>query len=1051
MKKLLFILGLFISVSTFAQNTHVYPSVKASHILVGGTAGLAVDTPLILDMNAMQMIDRYIPGIGFAASDTVTHYSYTNIGPIANAANNGTGNWTGFGWQAWLSNSTSGGWIKAIIPHGVIIGNSIVAGHTNPPIRTSGLEQNNMNIQDSASQIGYYLTRYCNMPVENMGIGGQTTPQIRARFRRDVLGIADIVGDGKTLPTTLSRAAFCIIEGGVNDAFQTIPIPLATVQANILWMVEQCQQYQIPCIVLNSVGQGASAPVYSLAEVDSLNTWEATGDLQKYGAVVVDINSFWNSGVDGGVNAYNNNNFHPSSFVNTGDFIHFTPVGYDSVAQIIIRHAKLPVLDKIIFQSVLDPVNPPANYNRPTGITISGSAFFGTASQSFTASYTLPNNANDTILITSPILTDTAKITITSSTGSGSVSGWTNITYHITNNPTHQLWYTIRPPVSGANVGDIVGTSINITPQTTATQAVLQINQSWGATPGYGLLVNVGAGSTQMFLNGFANTTPINSSILNVYGGGIGTTGQLFSSSTLGSQFNNWVFGANTAAAGTGYGLGTYGSSVHLNPSSSATLAGSIVTIDAASPTGYVYNTATSNINYSTLLLNQFFGQITGLADTIGGITLQETINDTVTNTTPGIFQGIHIRYILTSMGVMKIGGFWNDYGYNWLNGLGGATGIGTTNVKGSAKLDIEDTARGVKFPSMTTTQRNLIGYIKSGTITNGGTGYTVVPKGTVVSATGTGARVSLGTSASVVNSIVIVDGGSGYGGASPTLTITNGPGTGAAITLNVSGPDSGLVIYNTTIDSLQFYTGSAWIDLGGSGGGSTPTLQQVLTAGRTLTSAFTVNNGTNTYADMLSFTGPVQLAGQVLTGTYHSTNYSATLSDDIIYMNGSVDTVLLPITSLGSASSIFTIYNYGNTTTVVDAGSGNTIGANGGRYFTIAGIDQSVTVQAAGISFYAILSTNSAKGHTIFTPATGNTITVINNQENIIKPTGTIATLTIALPASPNNNDVVNFTATQIVSAITYSGGTVIGGLTSTVVGSQWHLTYDAGTTTWY
>jgi hypothetical protein len=87
---------------------------------------------------------------------------------------------------------------------------------------------------------------------------------------------------------------------------------------------------------------------------------------------------------------------------------------------------------------------------------------------------------------------------------------------------------------------------------------------------------------------------------------------------------------------------------------------------------------------------------------------------------------------------------------------------------------------------------------------------------------------------------------------------------------------------------------------------------------------------------------------------------------------------------------------------------------------------------------------------HTIFTPSSGGTVTAVNNQENIINPTGTLSTLTIALPSSPLNNDVMYFTATQTLSAITYTGGTVVGHASATA-SQQWHLTYDIGTTSWY
>lgn len=90
-------------------------------------------------------------------------------------------------------------------------------------------------------------------------------------------------------------------------------------------------------------------------------------------------------------------------------------------------------------------------------------------------------------------------------------------------------------------------------------------------------------------------------------------------------------------------------------------------------------------------------------------------------------------------------------------------------------------------------------------------------------------------------------------------------------------------------------------------------------------------------------------------------------------------------------------------------------------------------------------------RSHTIFTPATGGTVTLVTGQINIINPAGTIATLTLTLPSSPANNDIVSLTFTQAVTAITYSGGTVVGSPTTASLGGQWYLTYDSGTTTWY
>jgi hypothetical protein len=79
---------------------------------------------------------------------------------------------------------------------------------------------------------------------------------------------------------------------------------------------------------------------------------------------------------------------------------------------------------------------------------------------------------------------------------------------------------------------------------------------------------------------------------------------------------------------------------------------------------------------------------------------------------------------------------------------------------------------------------------------------------------------------------------------------------------------------------------------------------------------------------------------------------------------------------------------------------------------------------------------------HSLFTPMTGATITLLNNQRNIVNPSGAIAALTITLPASPANNDVVFVKFTQAVTTVTYSGGTVVDGIVSPSAGGLITLT---------
>lgn len=89
--------------------------------------------------------------------------------------------------------------------------------------------------------------------------------------------------------------------------------------------------------------------------------------------------------------------------------------------------------------------------------------------------------------------------------------------------------------------------------------------------------------------------------------------------------------------------------------------------------------------------------------------------------------------------------------------------------------------------------------------------------------------------------------------------------------------------------------------------------------------------------------------------------------------------------------------------------------------------------------------------GHTIFTPTTGGSVNLVNNQYNIINPSGALLALTVNLPTSPANNDVVYIKFTQNVTTVTYANGTVVDGITAPTAGGVTILVFDSGTTSWY
>lgn len=88
---------------------------------------------------------------------------------------------------------------------------------------------------------------------------------------------------------------------------------------------------------------------------------------------------------------------------------------------------------------------------------------------------------------------------------------------------------------------------------------------------------------------------------------------------------------------------------------------------------------------------------------------------------------------------------------------------------------------------------------------------------------------------------------------------------------------------------------------------------------------------------------------------------------------------------------------------------------------------------------------------HTIFTPSSGGSVSLVDHQYNIINSSGALAALTVSLPSSPSNNDVVIIKYIHAVSSISYLGGTVANAPGSSADGGMVALTYDSGTTTWY
>lgn len=85
--------------------------------------------------------------------------------------------------------------------------------------------------------------------------------------------------------------------------------------------------------------------------------------------------------------------------------------------------------------------------------------------------------------------------------------------------------------------------------------------------------------------------------------------------------------------------------------------------------------------------------------------------------------------------------------------------------------------------------------------------------------------------------------------------------------------------------------------------------------------------------------------------------------------------------------------------------------------------------------------------------PTTGSTVTVSDggNVHLIINPAGTLATLTVTFPSSPSDMDIVTMSSSQIVTALTMSGGTFIGALTTLAVASFARYMYSSTSSKWW
>jgi lysophospholipase L1-like esterase len=225
----------------------------------------------------------------------------------------------GFDWQAQTVRAGSVLPIRIFMPAPLLvgIGTSIMAGH---PAHLTFLED---RAEPREEPVPYRSTdplwdlgEQWGVTRQNMGIGGQTTTQIAARFNADVLDL---------------KPRLALIQGGTNDiGYGTVT--LATFLSNWKRMLDACQASGIkPLVLLINM-----RTVYSTAQSQQRERWNASlrslaGRYPR--AVVIDPSPYVGTARLGGP-LHNLWNIDPA--YGAGDGIHFNPAGYRQIAQAIV-------------------------------------------------------------------------------------------------------------------------------------------------------------------------------------------------------------------------------------------------------------------------------------------------------------------------------------------------------------------------------------------------------------------------------------------------------------------------------------------------------------------------------------------------------------------------------------------------------------------------------------------------------------------------------------------------------------------------------------------
>jgi len=371
------------------------------------------------------------------------------------------------------------------------------------------------------------------------------------------------------------------------------------------------------------------------------------------------------------------------------------------------------------------------------------------------------------------------------------------------------------------------------------------------------------------------------------------------------------------------------------------------------------------------------------------------------------------------------------------------------------------------------------------------GTGTGVVI--TISGGGGNGAAISLTYTAGVITGATLILRGTSYTSA-PTITISGGTGTGAVITCALDPYPDGLMYYNTTTKTHQYYqtTNNRFQDFGSYQSDNlhvvdsfrlqnTPSLSSITGLLTRDASGWvglgTIGTGLSYAAGVLSATGTADGNGIYSnSGTLANHTTRARVPDDgnLFFsqlFNSSADSMYLYFRNYGSGERAFgfgitdtvgagytraeftsdgtgemnwvlqTSGVSGTTSVSSDAGSLN-LSTNGG-----GGISLNVTPDEY-VSVTGYLAAKQEAYNEITSTSSPQTLSS-NYSDNLINQGGTQASFTFEMPPSPEDGQICTLTYNNAISVLTLDGNgeTSIGtAVTTAVAGSQRKFKFYSG-----